>query len=73
MELLLYKDVQTQLEATVEKIILEVNRRLDSKGKIATMRSKSAGDEQIDLELVNKIRRGLEDIKKGRISEWKPK
>lgn len=28
---------------------------------------------QIDQELVEKIKRGLEDIKHGRISEWKPK
>jgi hypothetical protein len=28
---------------------------------------------EIDWELVEKIKRGLEDIKHGRISEWKPK
>ena len=28
---------------------------------------------EIDLELVEKIKRSLEDIKLGRITEWKPK
>ncbi|MFH1774919.1 MAG: hypothetical protein ABH874_08190 [Methanobacteriota archaeon] len=28
---------------------------------------------EIDWELVEKIKRSLEDIKQGRISEWKPK
>ncbi|NOZ58152.1 MAG: hypothetical protein GXO66_01020 [Euryarchaeota archaeon] len=28
---------------------------------------------EIDWELVEKIKKGLEDIKQGRISEWKPK
>lgn len=27
---------------------------------------------QVDQELVDKIKRGLEDIKQGRIKEWKP-
>lgn len=26
---------------------------------------------EIDMELVNKIKRGLEDIKQGRVKEWK--
>lgn len=28
---------------------------------------------EVDWELVEKIKRSLEDIKHGRISEWKPK
>ena len=28
---------------------------------------------EVDNELVEKIRRGLEDIKHGRVTEWKPK
>ncbi len=28
---------------------------------------------EVDYELVQKIKRSLEDIKHGRISEWKPK
>ena len=28
---------------------------------------------EIDIELVNKIKRGLEDIKHGRIREWRRK
>lgn len=28
---------------------------------------------EIDHELVEKIKRGLEDVKHGRIKEWKPK
>lgn len=29
-------------------------------------------ESEVDFELVEKIRRGLEDIKEGRIREWKP-
>ena len=28
---------------------------------------------KIDVEIVGKIKRRLEDIKQGRVSEWKPK
>ena len=28
-------------------------------------------ESEIDMELVNKIKRSLEDIKHGRVSEWK--
>ena len=34
---------------------------------------KKAEMAEIDYELVEKIRRSLEDVKHGRISEWKPK
>jgi hypothetical protein len=38
-----------------------------SKEKYERLRKRS----KIDIELVNKIKRGLEDIKHGRIKEWK--
>lgn len=34
---------------------------------------RKAQEAEVDYELVEKIRRSLEDVKHGRISEWKPK
>lgn len=34
---------------------------------------KKVQEAEVDYELVEKIRRSLEDVKHGRISEWKPK
>ena len=45
------------------------------KGKTVTISRKKTknNNEEIDWELVNKFRRALEDIKHGRLIEWKPK
>ena len=34
---------------------------------------RKAQEAEVDYELVEKIRRSLEDVKQGKISEWKPK
>ena len=34
---------------------------------------RKAQEAEIDYELVKKMRRSLEDVKHGRISQWKPK
>ena len=36
-------------------------------------RKSKSSKEEIDWEFVNKIKRALEDVKHGRITEWKPK
>lgn len=45
-------EVQSQLEATVKKIITRVNRHIRLYGDTATITEKGRGDEQIDLDVI---------------------
>ena len=46
----------------MEQAVIQISKREYEKLK---------KESQVDLELVNKIKRALEDIKNGRIKEWK--
>lgn len=44
-----------------------------SKAKYEKLKKQAAENIKIDKELLKKMKRAFEDIKHGRISEWKPK
>ncbi|MDO8538152.1 MAG: hypothetical protein Q7S21_04670 [archaeon] len=43
------------------------------KERTLTITKKGKVEEEIDWKLVNKFRRAIDDVKHGRIKQWKPK